>query len=125
MQRYFILNEQINDHIIRMNKDDSFHIHKVMRMKKNDQIICVDEDEKVYLCEIVDDLHVRIIEVLSQNNELDVRVRLIYGLPKADKFEWVLQKCTELGVSEVVPFLSNRSLIKMDEQRFEKKRELL
>ena len=125
MQRYFISNQSKDGSIIHMNKDDYFHMHKVMRMRSGDKIICVDESEHVYLCKLIDtnEPDVEIIEELDEHHELPVTVRLVYGLPKLDKFEYVLQKCTELGVSEVVPFLSKRSLIRTDEARFTKKME--
>jgi len=125
MQRYFVSNSSINESIIHMNKDDFFHMHKVMRMKSGDKIICVDENQNVYLCQLIqtNNPEVEIIEQLDEHHELDVNVRLVYGLPKLDKFEYVLQKCTELGISEVVPFLSKRSLIRTDEARFSKKME--
>lgn len=125
MQRYFIKNEVMDNSIIHMNKDDFFHMNKVMRMKKGDQVICVNEDEHVYLCELIETNQpdLKVINEIEEHHELDVKVRLVYGLPKLDKFEYVLQKCTELGVAEVIPFLSKRSLIRTDEQRFTKKME--
>ena len=125
MQRYFISNQSINKNIIQMSKDDFFHMNKVMRMRTGDSIICVDEDQNVYLCSLINEKepYVEIINQIDENHELDVKVRLVYGLPKLDKFEYVLQKCTELGVVEVVPFLSKRSLIRTDESRFTKKME--
>lgn len=123
MQRYFIANKDIDNQIIHINKDDYFHMHKVMRMKSGAKVTCVDEDEQVYLCVLKDENkpELSIIEKICENHELDICVRLIYGLPKLDKFEYVIQKCTELGVSEIVPFLCERSLIRTDEARFTKK----
>lgn len=123
MQRYFVSNDAFKDEMITLDKDDFFHVQKVMRMKKGDQVTCVNENEEVYLCELIDasSPNLKILKQLSEQHELDVCVRLIYGLPKFDKFEYVIQKCTELGVSEIVPLLSNRSLIKTDVTRFEKK----
>ena len=125
MQRYFVSNDSINIDLIHMNKDDHFHMQKVMRMRNGEHIICIDESKQVFLCEVsnINNGEVKILEKLDENHELDVRVRLVYGLPKLDKFEYVLQKCTELGVCEVVPFLSKRSLIRTDESRFTKKME--
>lgn len=123
MQRYFVMNKAIQDGYIHLNEEDFFHVQKVMRMKKGSQVTCVDEDENVYLCELTTDNSpiLKIVRKLVENHELDICVRLIYGLPKLDKFEYVIQKCTELGVSEIVPLMSKRSLIKTDPQRFSKK----
>ena len=125
MQRYFIKNNyRQNDIII---ADDSMYKHmtKVMRMEKGEHVICIDEDKHVFLCEIIDLKQglLQIKEELQENNELDVEVTLVYGLPKSDKFEFVIQKATELGVTRIVPLRASRSIVKMDETRFNKKKE--
>lgn len=125
MQRYFIKNNyRQNDIII---ADDSMHKHitKVMRMEKGEHVICIDENQNVFLCEILDTKQglLQIKEELDEDNELDVDVTLIYGLPKSDKFEFVIQKATELGVKRIVPLRAARSIVKMDEARFNKKKE--
>lgn len=123
MQRYFISQQNIKENMIQVTADDFFHMRKVMRMHRLDQVICIDEHEQVYLCQLESDQEplLKILKILDENHELDVQVRLIYGLPKLDKFEYVIQKCTELGVSEIVPLLSSRSLIRTDPIRFAKK----
>lgn len=123
MQRYFIHNSQMHDGIIEMDEVMHKHMAKVMRKKPGEQVICTDESGRFHLSTIAD-LEKGILideKIIDENNELDVKVTLIYGLPKGDKFEFVLQKATELGVSRVVPLRCERSLVKMDEQRFAKK----
>ena len=124
MQRYMILNTQMDAQHVQMNEEDTFHMRKVMRMSKGDQVYVIDEDEQVYLCTLLDEKSglLKIEQRCEEDHELDVHVRLIYGLPKLDKFEMVIQKATELGVEEIVPFLSARSLIRTDASRFSKKR---
>lgn len=51
------------------------------------------------------------------------RVTVLQGLPKGDKLEWIIEKATELGVSAVVPVVTERSIVKLDAARAEKKRE--
>lgn len=120
MQRYFC---DIEDGNVILNKDDIHHISKVMRQRNGENLIAVC-DGKVYLCEI-DDVtsgKVHVIEEIEQNVELDVDVTLIYSMPKGDKFEFVLQKATELGVKRIVPLISKRSVVKLDEKSFSKKK---
>ena len=64
---------------------------------------------------------IKIVEELDENNELDVEVTLVYALPKGDKFELVLQKATELGVSRIVPLITRRCVVKIDKAKFSKK----
>ena len=125
MQRYFIDATNIEGSYIHIDSYNHKHMQRVMRYRSGDQVICILPDQHVYIYEIVD-IDKGILqqkEELVENNELDVQVTLIYGLPKNDKFEWVLQKATELGVSRIVPFLSKRSIIKTDMKTFDKKRE--
>lgn len=124
MQRYFI-NEDLKDkQQCMMTSDDLHHIKKVMRQKNGDSIICIDTFGVNYHCHIEDiDTGVIAIDTSFVNDsELDIDVTLVYALPKGDKFELVLQKATELGVTRIVPLLTNRCVVKMDKERFVKKK---
>lgn len=125
MQRYFIKNDYKQNDIIMADDSMYKHITKVMRMENGEHVICIDEDQNVFLCEILDIKQglLQIKEKLEEDNELDVDVTLVYGLPKSDKFEFVIQKATELGVKRIVPLRAARSIVKMDEARFKKKKE--
>lgn len=123
MQKYFINQElQLNQNF-EIESDDHHHIEKVMRNKDGDHIVCIDTTHMQYLCRIenVKSGIISPIEKLNINNELDVEVTLIYALPKGDKFELVLQKSCELGVSHIIPLFSRRCVVKMTREKFEKK----
>lgn len=125
MQRYFIDEKCLKDEEIRIDAYNHKHMQRVMRYHNGDQVICILPSAKTYIYEIIDIETglLKRVEELHENHELDVNVTLIYGLPKSDKFEWVLQKATELGVKRIVPFLSKRSIIKTDAKTFSKKEE--
>ncbi len=125
MQRYFIDNNCIKDNLIYIDEFNHKHLQKVMRYRNGQQVICILPSSHSFIYEIIDiDKGVlKQQEELHENHELDVDVTLIYGLPKSDKFEFVLQKATELGVKRIVPFLSKRSIIKTDKVAFEKKKD--
>lgn len=123
MQHYFV-DKRINDQFI-FDKDTSHHILNVMRLKENEKIICVYE-EKFYECEITinnKDVKANIINILNINNELDFNLKLIYGIPKGEKLDLVLQKATELGVKEITLFNSKRSIVKFDSKKIDSKYE--
>lgn len=125
MQRYFIDEQCLKGEEIQIDAYNYKHMQKVMRYRNGDQVICILPSGRTYIYEITDIETglLKSVEELKEDHELDVDVTLIYGLPKNDKFEWVLQKATELGVKRIVPFLSKRSIIKTDVKSFEKKRE--
>ena len=121
--RFFIFHDTRVGVNFVLDKDDQHHIINVMRMNNNDEIICVFE-EKQYLCSISisnKNVETSIIKELETNNELNTNITLIYGMPKSEKFELVLQKACELGVSKVVPFMSSKSIVKLDDNKIDKK----
>lgn len=125
MQRYFIDEECIDGNLIQIDSYNHKHMSKVMRYRNGDQVTCIMPDSFTYIYKIKDIENgiLERVEKIEEDHELDVDVTLIYGLVKSDKFEFVLQKSTELGVKRIVPFLSKRSIIKTDEKTFAKKRE--
>ncbi|MFD1412870.1 16S rRNA (uracil(1498)-N(3))-methyltransferase [Oceanobacillus jeddahense] len=125
MQRYFISKEQVEGQIIRITGEDVHHITRVMRNKPGDMIICNTEDGNSALCKITgiheDEVQAVIESWLDESVELPVEVSLAQGIPKGDKFEWIIQKGTELGAAKFIPFAAERSVAKWDEQKFSKK----
>lgn len=51
------------------------------------------------------------------------RITLFQGLPKGEKLDLVLQKCTELGIAEVITFQAQRSVVKLSSERSSGRRE--
>ena len=123
MQQYFA-KEKINNNFI-LEDSDLFHIEKVMRMKSDD-LLYVCYGDKIYESIIKFNkgkLSVECVRETCINNELDCNVTLIYGLPKGDKFEFVVQKATELGVSTIVPYAASRSVSVITKDKESKKLE--
>ena len=122
MQEYFAINK-INEKFI-LSEQDNFHIERVLRMRNGDHIV-VTYDSKKYDCIVNFDkgVNVNILSELDVSNELECKVTLVYGLPKKDKFEMVVQKSCELGVSFIVPFIAKRSIPVLDDKNTSKKLE--
>ena len=112
MQRYF---SNSNDKIVVLGKEDSYHIKKVMRMKLDDSIelVC---NGVCYIAKIIDInselVRVEIIEEKDENPELGIKVTLVQSLVKEQKMDFIIQKATELGVSEIIPYEASRSVVK-------------
>lgn len=124
MQRYFI-DEQENENQFNISGEDYHHIVRVMRMKAGDEIICVLPMGKGAICqieEITDEMVVaNVVKWEEGTSELPVQVAVASGLPKGDKLEWIIQKGTELGAFEFVPFTASRSVVKWDGKKAAKK----
>ena len=119
MQRYFAKDKQENRIIL--EDSDLHHIKTVMRMNIGDKIECI-YNKKLYLCRIEDYNNILIEKELEENNELDTKIIVAIGLVKEQKFDLILQKLTELGVSKIIPVSMERSIVKLDKQKFEKKK---
>ena len=120
MQRYFVTKE--NNKILFLEQD-IFHIKNVMRNKIGDHIeIVLDGD--AYLANItsINPLEVEIIEPILKEVELEKSVTLFFPLTKSDKAELVIQKASELGASRLIFFDCKRSIIKLDNEGFNKKK---
>ncbi|SJZ59816.1 16S rRNA (uracil(1498)-N(3))-methyltransferase [Mycoplasmopsis verecunda] len=100
MNRFFV-NEKVNNYFI-LDKDTLKHL-KVIRANDK-EFICVYNNE-FYKCILQDDKAL-IIEKINQNHELNIEVVLAISVIKWERFEWALQKATELGVSKIIPIIT-------------------
>lgn len=119
MQRYFA--KEYKDKII-LRDSDIHHIKNVMRMKINDKIEVV-YDKKIYICNIdaIEPLSLTIEDINNEENKLKLDVVIALGLVKEQKMDLILQKLTELGVNEIIPVNMERSIVKLDNKRLDKK----
>ncbi|MHC0035860.1 16S rRNA (uracil(1498)-N(3))-methyltransferase [Pseudoneobacillus sp. C159] len=124
MQRYFASEVNPNGQPV-IAGEDVHHINRVMRMTVGDQLICVDPSGKSAICAIAEitdkKIICHIVEWIDGNSELPIRITIANGLPKGDKLEWIIQKGTELGAHQFVPFTAARSVVKWDEKKADKK----
>ena len=85
---------------------------KVLRYKSGDEVVLFDgmsQDRLYKIIEIANDaVHLAFVTEFERNLP-SKHVYLLFSLLKKDKNDWVLQKCTELGVSNFVPILAERS----------------
>lgn len=125
MPRFFVSKEQINGNIIEVVGEDARHISKSLRMKIEEEVTVCDGCGTDYFCKIRDisDTSVLcdIIHSEKSKTEPSVKVTLYQGLPKSDKLELIVQKCTELGIYKIVPVLMYRSVSRPDEKKGDKK----
>lgn len=126
MQRYFLDEMSAFNQTYQISsKDDVHHIKNVMRQQIGDKVI-INFTNETMICEITDiqsEIIVKPIEHIDIQTEMPVSVTIASGLLKNDKYEWMIQKATELGASAFIPFVSERTIVKVDEKKFQKKLE--
>lgn len=128
MQRYFLETSFDDTGNAIITGEDSKHIVKVMRMTDGDTLIAVSEGE-AYVARIMqthpDGVAIQRQEGSLPLNEMPVKVTIACGLPKGDKLDLIVQKGTELGMYAVIPFEAERSIVKWDAKKGDKKVERL
>ena len=129
MQKFFVNTNQIDteNNIIKIEGEDVNHIKNVLRCVIGEKIeVCEKSEEpSKYVCEIAsfesNQVKCSIIDKINNNNESNVKIHIFQGLPKAEKMELIIQKCTELGVCEFIPTQMNRCVVKISGKDQDKK----
>lgn len=126
MQRYFLLeNAELNQRFFIHNSDDIHHIKNVMRMQVDQKVILTFKDQKSLISKIIafnsDNIELETIEDITRQTELPVEITIASGMIKGDKYEWMIQKATEMGAHHFIAVQSERTVIKLDEKKRDKK----
>lgn len=123
MNTIYVSPSHVNgDHAIIIGSEQH-HLRNVLRLQRGDKIRIIDGKGSVYIAEI-QNISTESTEVNILSSEFHVQhkpsVILIQALPKTQKMELILQKVTELGVTQVVPMITTRSLQRPSQNRLQR-----
>lgn len=127
MPRFFIRSpeESIRDGVITIIGEDARHISRSLRMKVGEPLTVSDFFGNEYRCSISaftdETVTLGILETVKCESEPSIHVSVYQALPKGDKMDTVVQKCTELGASRFVPVLTSRCISRPDDKGAQKK----
>ena len=126
MPRFFVSPQEINTKFMVLTGENAAHA-KVLRLKNGDEVTLCDGCGTDYRCTVSDvaagQVSLVVHAALPAQSEAAVACAVYMAFPKADKFEHVIQKATELGAAELVCFPSSRCVSRPDERALAKKRE--
>lgn len=115
MQRYMVNNKEL-----KLDIDDIKHIINVMRMKEN-EIFEIVYDKTIYTCKIIyidkKDVKYEVIKEEKMERNRKNNVIIACSLIKEQKMDYLLQKSTELGVDEIIPLFSERTVVKVNDKK--------
>jgi 16S rRNA (uracil1498-N3)-methyltransferase len=96
-----------------LNEETSRHVVQVLRMQKDERLNLTDGKGNLFTAEIIDDHKKKCaVRILSSEHTKpsEKRVTIAISLIKnASRFEWFLEKATEIGVSEIIPLICDRT----------------
>ncbi|MCI0469002.1 MAG: 16S rRNA (uracil(1498)-N(3))-methyltransferase [Nitrospirae bacterium] len=115
--RIYVPHEDIEiNRTVRLSSEKSYYLRSVLRCRQGDRIIVMDGKSRAYEAEVVsikgDNVSVSILHALLSEAELPFDIVLCQGILKGEKMDMVIEKCTELGVKEIVPLISERCVLK-------------
>ena len=118
MQRYFAVDKK-NDLFI-LDSGDLHHISNVMRMKSGDFVEVV-FDKVLYKCKVLFDNDISIVydSILPGNDDI-MDIVLVIPVLKEQKMDLVLQKATELGATRIIPIITERCVVKLNDKESKK-----
>jgi len=121
MHRFFIKQKDFQCEQAIIIGSDVLHITRVLRLEKSKSIRIIDENGKEYQG-VIQDINPnqvivnQLFEIKTQT-ESKCKVTLYQSIPKTGKMEYVIQKCVELGVYEIVPVLTERSVVHLQDPK--------
>lgn len=126
MPKFFVNKSNICADKIRIDGEDAKHILKALRMREGEKLTVCDGCGTDYETEIAEldksFLTVRIISQAASASENATDITLYQCLPKGAKMEYVIQKCTELGICKIIPCISSRCVVKLNSEVDAKKK---
>jgi 16S rRNA (uracil1498-N3)-methyltransferase len=119
--RVFVPSENIRDNNAVIHGSDVNYLKNAMRLKPGDEITVIDGKNREFSSKIIS------LEKSSVNAKLiaeklpaigsKIKVAIAQGLPKNPKMDLIIQKATELGASKIIPVMTERSIMKIAEEK--------
>lgn len=110
----------MNNRELILDKSDINHIINVMRMKVGNKFQIV-YNEKLYTCAIKNiekrNVEYEIIDTEELKDKKKYKVILACSIIKEQKMDYLIQKATELGVDEIIPLITERTIVKVDSKK--------
>lgn len=121
MNSFVVDREAVNGNRITIEEaTDVNHIKNVLRLKCGDEIRVVD-GEYEYFCRIAEIEKKYVVseyyERKSDMYSLNTNISAAIGIIKNDKMDLVIQKLTEIGISKIIPLITKRSVVKIEEKK--------
>lgn len=121
MYHFFVNQEQIGQDTVTVTGPDVNHIKNVLRMKPGEEVLISNGVDNDYVCKLqtitAEAVTAEIVSITEGGTELPVKFFLFQGLPKSDKMELIIQKAVELGIYQVIPVETRRTVVKLDAKK--------
>jgi 16S rRNA (uracil1498-N3)-methyltransferase len=111
--------------IVELPRETASHLAKVLRARSGDPLILFSGDGREYAGAVESVRGPRVTASVGNGAEVDrespLAITLVQCVPRGDRMDFIVQKATELGVTRIVPVLSQRSVVRLDAAQAESK----
>jgi 16S rRNA (uracil1498-N3)-methyltransferase len=128
MPRLFVFEKlAIGDEIV-IAGEEAHHIIRVLRLGPGHSV-SISDGKSVESLGVISDIDIRDtkikIRILDQNKSKETKpfITLLQALPKGEKFDWIIQKSTGLGVSKIIPVITQRTIVNILPSKLERRME--
>lgn len=125
--RFFVTEDRVCGELIALEPTDAQHVSRVLRMQPGEEITVCCSNGQAYICALEQvgktEVTARILSQEDYHNEPTAFVTVYAGLSKGDRFDYLIQKCVECGVSHIVPFTSKHCVVRLEGKDYEKKQQ--
>lgn len=120
-ESFYIPSKHIRGENIHFPPEEAHHLSLVMRKKKDDLVWTVDGEGTAYQVRILTasskSATGKIINTRRRFGEPVAEITLVQGILKGDRFDWLVEKCTEIGVRQIIPMLTETTIAKTSPQK--------
>ena len=125
MHTFYVPPPQIHTDTATITGSEQHHLRNVLRLTSGATIRIIDGQGNVYTAEVLDtgtNREPSEAQVLTRefHPKVSPSLTLFQGLPKNDKMELILQKTTEIGVTQIVPIYAEHALQRPSQNRYER-----
>lgn len=125
MPQFFIKSENVQDDLIFItDMSDINHISNVLRYEQGDKLTLSEQSGHLYQVEILaiklDLIETKIISKENSDKALKTNIVLAQSILKSQKQDLVIQKAVELGVNQIIPFISKNTVVKFESEKDKK-----
>src|SRR5260370_25159891 len=105
--------------LVELARDTGAHLAKVLRARSGDEVVLFNGDGREFTGAIEAVRGTRVSASIGAARSIDrespFQLTLVQCVPRGDRMDFIVQKATELGVVRIVPVLSQRSVVRLDE----------
>ncbi len=123
--RFYIEDDLAVGCTVKLTESAAIHATRVLRLEVSDDIVLFNGDGFDYACQLISVKKSEVLAIVQSqhllNNESPLNITLLQGISSGDRMDITIQKAVELGVTRIIPIKTTRSVVKLKDDRAEKR----